>query len=155
VTPCFLCGGPLEAGTGGELVGFAICAACVAALVAEADAPIDDELAAARDRKGARVTPGAGTDWCAGCGRPMPGPGSFRVIDGAPHCPACAPPGVPGTTCAACGEPGIGPLRSAHGFQLCAACLDSHPTLALAIARARHRRALAHLGRRLLDDGDD
>jgi hypothetical protein len=44
-----------------------------------------------------------------------------------------------------------------QGFHLCAACRNSDPELALAIARSRHQRRLARAGRRLLDrlDGDD
>ncbi len=36
-------------------------------------------------------TPGAGTAYCAGCDRPMPGPGSYRRLGGQPYCAACLP----------------------------------------------------------------
>jgi hypothetical protein len=145
--PCFLCGGPLGGGDHVALRGFAICADCTHELGQDDS----DELAAARDRRAVR-TPGTGTVWCAGCGRPMPGPGSFRWVGGEPRCPGCAPlPAAP--VCAACGGQAVGPLRAVHGFLVCAACLDSHPTLALAIARARHRRALVGIGNHLLGAG--
>lgn len=38
-----------------------------------------------------RFTPGGETRWCAGCERPMPGPGSYRMLDGKPYCSACVP----------------------------------------------------------------
>jgi len=148
--PCFLCGGALDDGADVRLRGFAICTACAAELSA------DD-----RSDEPTVHTPGAGTVLCARCGRSMPGPGSYRLVDEEPRCPACAPlhaedadtisPADPDTTCAACQRTlPRGELRTARGFRLCAACLDSDPVLALALARARHRRALQHLGQRLL-----
>jgi hypothetical protein len=126
------------------------------------------------------VTPGAGTEWCTGCSRRMPGPGSYQLIAGRPYCPACvamrsrqtgpirvpsgpppagpddAPP--PDDACDACDRT-IDPAQvlETQGFRLCAACRNSDPELALAIARSRHQRRLARAGRRLLDglDGDD
>jgi len=158
--PCFLCGGALDHGADLHLRGFAICTACAGEL--SMGDPGDEVGAPAPMR-----TPGAGTVLCAGCGRSMPGPGSYRLVGGAPHCPACAPPGadiarlrLPPTVdreavCAACQRATPrAELRTARGFRLCAACLDSDPALALALARARHRRALQDLGRRLLGDAD-
>jgi hypothetical protein len=115
-------------------------------------------------------TPGTGTEWCARCDRAMPGPGSYVLVDGRPHCPGCAaarqrsarsadePFGADGG-CDACGRtlgaPDSGPVPQTQGFRLCAACLSSDPELAVALARARHQRRLARATRRLLDGDDD
>jgi len=114
-------------------------------------------------------TPGAETRWCAGCERPMPGPGSYRVIAGEPYCPACVPfysamnlgahprhptpvtqtgnssPAAAGVGCDCCGgalELGAEPC---DGFRFCTACFTSDAELALSVARARHRRKLEAL----------
>ena len=111
--PCFVCGGPLDGATMFELRGFAICGNCARGLIGDEPAPPDlaaDEAAddAALDEddddddlgdapravapEGSSrvvVTPGTGTEWCTGCGRPMPGPGSYQLIAGRPYCPAC------------------------------------------------------------------
>lgn len=108
-------------------------------------------------------TPGAQTRWCAGCERPMPGPGSYRVIAGEPYCPACVPfysamnlgarprhptPVAPSTGSAGCDccsaalELGA---ELSEGFRFCKACFTSDAALALSVARARHRRKLEAL----------
>jgi hypothetical protein len=199
--PCFVCGGPLDGATLFELRGFAICGNCARGLIGDEPPPdanpagppddgddldddlLDDELGdaprpVAPEGSSRVVTPGTGTEWCTGCDRPMPGPGSYQLIAGRPYCPACGaarsrrtgpmrvtngplpppsedPPARP-DACDACLRT-IDPtqLPETQGFRLCAACLHSDPDLALAIARSRHQRRLARAGRRLLDGDDD
>ena len=194
--PCFLCGEPLEGRAFVELRGFAICAGCsrglvgegspaaeaagAGALVTAADRPVagddDDDpsrRAAPPGLRGPRIeTPGTATEWCSGCGRAMPGPGSYRLVDGRPHCAACvaARPSLPSRpqpgadapaaaledTCDACRRPAApGALREARGFRFCVACLDTDPALALALAQARHRHQLERAARRILAGGED
>jgi hypothetical protein len=192
---CFLCGDPLDGQGFVELRGFAICARCSRSLVGDdpagdggsGDSPINgrafqagaDDAAALDDRSEGDAdpaqrpaaaapiwTPGSGTEWCSRCGRPMPGPGSYVLIDGRPHCAACAAtrmrdglrrgdsPAV--ELCDACDRAlGAGPVTETEGFRLCAACLHSDRELALALARARHQRRLARASRRVLDGDDD
>jgi hypothetical protein len=193
--PCFVCGGPLDGATLFELRGFAICGSCARGLIGD-ESPADDAALDAADdlaldddddelgdaprliapEGSSRVaTPGTATEWCTGCRRAMPGPGSYQLIAGRPYCPACvaarshrtAPMRVQGgealdddeaspDACDACCraiDPAAVPLT--QGFRLCAACLHSDPELALAIARSRHQRRLARAGRRLLDGDDD
>ena len=199
--PCFVCGGPLAGATLFELRGFAICAGCARGLIGD-EPPIADAALGAPDDDDARDdddddddgdddpsatprpiapegssrvvdTPGTGTEWCSGCGRAMPGRGSYQLIAGRPYCAACvanratrsgpvragAPPDdepASGDACDACCR-AIDPaaVPETKGFRLCAACLHSDPELALAIARSRHQRRLARAGRRLLDGDDD
>jgi hypothetical protein len=114
-------------------------------------------------------TPGSGTAQCAGCDRLMPGPGSYRLWEGKPYCAGCLPfyrrasIGVPATpavplsaggppvaaVCACCESPGS--LRLFAGFLICGPCQDSDPSLALAIARARHTRRMVALGQTLFE----
>jgi hypothetical protein len=192
--PCFVCGGPLDGVTLFELRGFAICGNCARSLIGD-ESPADDAALDAADdlalddddelgdaprpiapEGSSRIaTPGSGTEWCTGCRRAMPGPGSYQLVAGRPYCPACvaarsrktAPMRPPDDTmpdndaaspdaCDACCraiDPAAVPLT--QGFRLCAACLHSDPELALAIARSRHQRRLARAGRRLLDGDDD
>ena len=195
--PCFLCGEPLDGQGFVELRGFAICVRCSHSLLGEPPADDggsgDPEIngrsfpaggagdpAALADRSDGEAdpaqrpaaaapvwTPGSGTEWCSRCGRPMPGPGSYVLIEGRPHCAACAaarmhdglrrgdpPPAV--EVCDACDRAlGAGPAAETDGFRLCAACLHSDRGLAVALARARHQRRLARASRRVLDGDDD
>lgn len=184
--PCFLCGDSLEAQGFLELRGFAICARCSRSLLgddpAAGGAPVLDDrtddatiaaaIAAADPAPHPAAaaptwTPGSGTEWCSRCGRPMPGPGSYVLIDGRPHCAACAAtrmhdglrrgdPPLAVDTCDACSRAlGAGPVAETDGFRLCAACLHSDRELAVALARARHQRRLARASRRVLDGDDD
>ncbi|HKE15792.1 MAG TPA: hypothetical protein VKB80_13040 [Kofleriaceae bacterium] len=189
--PCFLCGEPLEGEAFVRLRGFAICAGCSRAFAGdpagEGGESADGESAATaggetpapaaftpdreRDHHGNGESshagaPAAPIEWCAGCGRALPGPGSYRLLEGRPHCPDCvaARPVVrrPGAAaggveaCDACRrEVSAGALRTTSGFHLCLPCIDSDRELALAVARARHRRRLERQGRRLLGDEDD
>jgi hypothetical protein len=181
--PCFICGEPLDGGAVLELRGFAICARCSPGLLGEDAAPeVDADPAGSGAVPAARAdvespaersgpvpvlaTPGAGTEWCARCGRAMPGPGSYVLVDGRPHCPGCAAAVAQRTRstdesfapdgCDACGRAlGASPVPETAGFRLCAACLASDPDLAVALARARHQRRLARATRRLLDGDND
>src|SRR5690242_17415990 len=117
--PCFVCGGPLEGATLFELRGFAICGNCARGLIGDeppAAAPAaiaptgrsadllldddddlldDDDLGSAprpvapEGSSRVVITPGTGTEWCTGCNRPMPGPGSYQLVAGRPYCSAC------------------------------------------------------------------
>jgi hypothetical protein len=185
--PCFLCGGPLEEEPFVRLRGFAICAVCSRALGGDLpdEGAADGEAQPAREARAPAsggdpdgdsdadsdgeptATPGAGTEWCAGCGRPMPGPGSYQLVAGRPHCSACVAARRPRRAERGAGAAGLQPcdacrratepdaLRPTHGFRLCLACLESDPALALALAQARHRRRLERQGRRLLGEEDD
>lgn len=114
-------------------------------------------------RKTVRFTPGSGTVNCDGCERPMPGPGSYRVIDARRYCAACLPfyaaraaPSASSVAvareqmrrCACCDEPLPSAPQVHGGFAFCDACVTSDQRLALAVASARHRRRM----RRLQDD---
>lgn len=140
-------------------------------------------------------TPGTGVVVCAGCERPMPGPGSYRLLRGKPYCAACVPffarlPAAVYEAPASSGPASTSPISSGpassnpvpsgpasaspsssplarpgqcdccrrgldpdaeprEGFELCSACLTSDAELALSVARARHRRALARLRSKL------
>jgi len=177
--PCFVCGEPLAGDAAIELRGFAICASCARGLIGDAAAPVvaaaDDDAAAAPapaevQPEHIQLTPGSATEWCSGCGRAMPGPGSYRLLDGRPTCAACvaARGRAPGASsaaadaaaapavCDACARPAApSSLRDTDGFWLCAACRSSDPELAVALARARHQRRLARASRRLLDGEDE
>jgi hypothetical protein len=116
----------------------------------------------------ALFTPGGETRWCAGCERPMPGPGSYRMIEGEPYCSACIPfystldlgahPRRPkqeladggafgGATggCDCCGAALEQGAERHEGFSFCRACSTSDRELALSVARVRHRRKLEAL----------
>jgi len=166
--PCFVCGEPLGGDSVVELRGFAICPSCAHGLIGDDAAPEaaphpkpDTAVTPGPEPTPARiqVTPGSGTEWCSRCGRAMPGPGSYQLLDGRPHCAACvaARARAADAACDACTRI-VTPssLRETDGFQLCAACHASDPELAVALARARHQRRLARASRRILDgDGDD
>jgi hypothetical protein len=175
--PCFVCGEALEGQAFVELRGFAICARCARGLLGDGAPSVEGEGAEragalpsapgrSSDPERAPSAPGAGTEWCAGCGRAMPGPGSYRLVEGRPHCPACqaarrpggGPSGAiaapPEELCDSCRRPAP-ELRVTRGFRLCVACLESAPELALALAQARHRRRLERKGRRLVGEGED
>lgn len=112
-------------------------------------------------------TPGVGTVRCAGCERPMPGPGSYRVLRGKPYCSACLPffaslasdrsSSIPASSspiarpgqCDCCRRALDDASQQRDGFALCSACLSSDADLALSVARARHRRALGRLRSKL------
>jgi hypothetical protein len=176
-----VCGEPLAGEAFVELRGFAICASCAGGLVGDdampggAQEPDDGAIAAEPAQPAGaipvhiQVTPGSATEWCSGCGRAMPGPGSYQLLDGRPHCAGCvaargrsavapSPEAIPtgGGVCDACARSAIpSSLRETSGFWLCAACRHSDPELAVALARARHQRRLARASRRLLDGDDD
>ncbi|HEX3475003.1 MAG TPA: hypothetical protein VHT91_08175 [Kofleriaceae bacterium] len=149
-------GRSFAAGAGGE------------AAVLEDRSELDAAGSAQRPAAAAPIwTPGSSTEWCTRCGRAMPGPGSYVLIDGRPHCAACAAarmrdglrrgdPPASAEVCDACDRAlGAGPVAETEGFRLCAACLHSDRELALALARARHQRRLARASRRVLDGDDD
>jgi hypothetical protein len=180
---CFLCGRPAGADAFVRLREFVICRACSEELTEDMTTPGPSPIAATPPVPPADIeiapgaarpahTPGTGTEVCAGCGRWMPGPGSYRLVDGRPFCPACAPLAAPGPAapggrprrptptpaptpevvpvdtplCDCCVRPLVASqFRATGGFWLCLACLDSDERLALAIARARYRRRLARM----------
>ena len=187
--PCFLCGEALDGEAFVRLRGFAICAACSRAFAAD---PVEEESGPAapppatddrggdrgddrdhdRDSRASRNDPSgrngaapAPIERCAGCGRVLPGPGSYRLLEGRPHCPECvaARPAprrggadTDAEACDACRRAvDVGALRDVRGFRLCLACIESDRELALSVAQARHRRRLEDEGRRLLGEEDD
>jgi hypothetical protein len=179
--PCFLCGETLEGEAFVRLRGFAICAACSRAFAVDPveeedgraatppaggdhgpDRDHDGDASGASGRNGGTAAP---IERCAGCERILPGPGSYRLLEGRPHCPECvAARPVPrrggadpdAEACDACRRAvDIGALRSVRGFRLCLACIESDRELALSVAQARHRRRLEDEGRRLLGEEDD
>jgi hypothetical protein len=150
-------------------------AAARAAVTERAPASVDTpDMASQRGVTAAPAifTPGAETRWCAGCERPMPGPGSYRVIAGEPYCPACVPfysvlnlgaqPRHPtqgpagaapaANVCDCCGAALELGASLCEGFRFCTPCFTSDLELALGVARARHRRKLEAL-RSALDTG--
>jgi len=175
--PCFLCGVALADEGFVRLRGFAICAACSRAFAVDSIEDSDARAPAAANgdgdhdggagagaaaRNGATA---AAPERCAGCGRTLPGPGSYRLLEGRPHCPECvaARPASRRRSGAADAEPcdaclrevDAGALRAVRGFRLCLACIESDRELALSVAQARHRRRLERQGRRLLGEEDD
>jgi hypothetical protein len=208
VCDCDLSGAPAVVFLGGE-----ICGPCSAEMAAELEAAhvgpstepsvgAERALVAPTARAGdlavgpaepdtaVPFTPGSGAVTCAGCERPMPGPGSYRVLRGKPYCAACVPffarlpaavyetpasPSAPASDLFASdpvsndsvsNSPSSSPLarpgqcdccrraldqdaEPREGFELCSACLTSDAELALSVARARHRRALARLRSKL------
>jgi hypothetical protein len=148
-------------------------AAARARVTERAPATVAGALTAERGPERITFTPGAETRWCAGCERPMPGPGSYRVIAGEPYCPACVPfysamnlgahprhptpspqpAGGAAAASAAAASAGCDCCGAAlelgaslcEGFRFCAACFTSDAELALSVARARHRRKLEAL----------
>lgn len=183
---CFLCMSPVGSDAFVRLRDFVICRPCSDELMRE---PVEAEppprvvsavveMPARTGRPvGPRHTPGTGTDVCAGCGRLMPGPGSYRLIDDQPFCPACAPMShlfsarphygatpTPALTpaivpvgvrlCDCCVRPLVGDQFSiTGGYWICLACLDSDARLAHAVARARYRRRLERMKAAMDDDG--
>jgi hypothetical protein len=181
---CFLCMSPVGSDAFVRLRDFVICRPCSEELMREPvppDPPPHVTAAVveipAHTRRPVRPshTPGTGTEECAGCGRLMPGPGSYRLIDGQPFCPACAPLAKPyGATptpaltpavvpagvrlCDCCVRPLVGDqFRITGGYWICLACLDSDARLAHAVARARYRRRLERMKAAMQtpDDPDD
>jgi hypothetical protein len=208
VCDCDLTGAPAVVFLGGE-----ICGPCSAEMAAELEAAhagpstepsVDaeagraalakEELSSAASEPDAALafTPGSGVAICAGCERPMPGPGSYRMLRGKPYCAACIPffarlepavyeapaaaggpassasvssrpaSSVPASSVPASSSPQARPgqcdwcrraldadAEQREGFELCSACLTSDAELALSVARARHRRALARLRAKL------
>jgi hypothetical protein len=171
---CFLCMSAVGDDAFVRLRDFVICRPCSEELmrepVEEAPAPRVTagvvEIPAHTGRPVApKHTPGTGTEHCAGCGRLMPGPGSYHLIEGQPFCPACAPRAVhkpygatptPALTpavvpvgvrlCDCCVRPLVtDQFRITAGYWICLACLDSDAQLAHAVARARYRRRLERM----------
>ncbi len=127
-------------------------------------------------------TPGSETVTCAGCQRPMPGPGSYRRLGGANYCAACLPfyarlEGEAGAFlskpphtkersdagsllededgCDCCGRDLPVDADALRGFRLCTACRTGDLELALLVAKARHRRRLLKLKARHEEESDD
>lgn len=185
---CLVCDRDLGGVPAVVFLGGELCGPCSAEMAAELDAATQapapaaaaatSATAAAAPAAGAgsaltppsaeeapTFTPGSGTARCAGCERPMPGPGSYRLLHGQPYCPACLPfyarlapaahgPAVPAaasglaeapSACDCCRRALDAAAQVRAGFNLCSACLSSDANLALSVARARHRRELARL----------
>jgi hypothetical protein len=152
-TICLGCGNERRASDDGADALF--CSACAARALLPPEAPcflcggaLDD--GADRRLRGLAICTACGAELSMEDPRGEAGGAPVRarrvMHDGGP--PSAA-------ACAACQRRlPRGELRMARGFRLCAACLDSDPILALALARARHRRALQDLGRRLLGEAD-
>jgi hypothetical protein len=187
---CFLCMSAVGADAFVRLRDFVICRPCSDELMRD---PVEEaemaphpvravvEFPPQKARPVApRHTPGTGTEVCAGCGRLMPGPGSYRLIDGLPYCPACAPQASLPPSYAKTPTPALTPavvpfgvrlcdccvrpladdqFRITGGYWICLACLDSDARLAHAVARARYRRRLARMQAAMeggsRDPGDD
>ncbi|HTV23319.1 MAG TPA: hypothetical protein VMG12_31740 [Polyangiaceae bacterium] len=200
---CLVCDRDLSDAPAVVFLGGEICGPCSAEMAAELEAgtPMPSSqpstqpslapspganasagaLEPAPDRATAALpfTPGTATVSCAGCERPMPGPGSYRVLHGKPYCAAClpffarlppsahesapsaearvSPSSIPASSsplarpgqCDCCRRALDGAAAQREGFELCSACLSSDPELALSVARARHRRALGRLRSKL------
>lgn len=191
---CLVCEESADRRDSVEFLGRMLCAACVVEMNRELEAAEraeqstsaadsrldrtqeergDSSIAASNDAHEAGVvfTPGAQTVLCAGCERPMPGPGSYRVLAGNRYCPACVPfyarqEGLPpaevvasqvpvvtddssAESCDCCSRPMRSTANEVWGFRLCSACFSSDAKLASAIASARHRRRLERLYRSL------
>lgn len=180
-THCLVCETPLAGHRSLEFFGHRICNACVSQMNKELEAG-EARDRRARDERNPAVgptgdaaehagtspaklgpTPGSGTVSCEGCERLMPGPGSYRMIDGRRYCAACLPfystraaarprqseaAGVRAPHCACCDGALPATPRMSGGFALCDACITSGERLAVAVASARHRRRM----RRLQDD---
>ena len=95
----------------------------------------------------ALFTPGTGTVTCAGCERPMPGPGSYRVLRGKPYCAACLPfyARLPP---AADEQPAAAPMLSAPASSAATAASSSIPASSSPLARPGQ----CDCCRRVLDD---
>lgn len=177
---CLVCERELLGAPAVAFLGGQICQACNAEMAAELEAaraigggqatpqaaPVSEPAPAPLDV----FTPGSGTRICAGCERPMPGPGSYRKIDGNAYCAACLPfyakraaqlatplaqqpvPSSPESNCDCCRRPLPPEVQAHEGFRLCSACLQSDAELALRIARARHRHELSRLRSALESD---
>lgn len=199
---CLVCEVPLVAADAVAFLGGVLCAVCCeqmnaelaearsreapekraqpATMRQERDSGVDD--AGTAPKAGVAVwTPGSETVACAGCQRPMPGPGSYRILGGAPYCAACLPfyarleqeAGAlvrKGSTpiaaaerlgansseqgCDCCGRQLQANAEPHQGFYLCAACQADDVELALLVAKARHRRHLIKLKQRLEEGAD-
>src|SRR5690606_4030537 len=108
---CLVCDRDLGGVPAVVFLGGELCGPCSAEMAAELDAAARAPAPAAAAATGAAApavaagatltlpsaeeaptfTPGSGTARCAGCERPMPGPGSYRLLHGQPYCPACLP----------------------------------------------------------------
>lgn len=99
---CLVCEEPIVVPSSVDFLGGQLCVACgqeMAREIAAATPHSVESNEAAREVAESAVneppawsfTPGALTESCAGCERPMPGPGSYRRIDGKPYCAACLP----------------------------------------------------------------
>jgi hypothetical protein len=190
---CLVCECELATAPAVAFLGGKICGSCSADMAAELSlvaqpSPAEAEVGVPSSAEGREAgdatpsasgsslqpfTPGAGTRPCAGCERPMPGPGSYRVIDGKAYCAACLPffaarhgttldsgailhspraqlareetsPGS-ANSCDCCRRALEPDVKWLDGFRLCGACTGSDLELALGVARARHRRRLARL----------
>ncbi len=179
---CLLCSAPMPNGPAARIGTLGLCQSCHEGLTldppeetsepTEPTSPEEDAPPA-----GPHYTPGSTTTHCTGCGRPMPGPGSFTEQGGGAYCPECVYSGKATTEATSVAEaplasPAPSPVASAErpngcescmraftqtnlepteGFWLCVACSSSNPKLALAIARARHSKKLESIAHELVE----
>lgn len=100
-TTCLVCERDMDGEPAVAFLGGEICAGCSAEMAAELRAappsskPGETQPAPSSGKVGPEpspvFTPGSGVATCAGCERPMPGPGSYRVLRGKPYCSGCLP----------------------------------------------------------------
>lgn len=189
-----MCEVPLSEPEAVAFLGGALCCACCEQMNAELaemrEQEVEDRpgivhatrLDAAPSSEPAVWTPGSETVTCAGCQRPMPGPGSYRVLGGASYCAGCLPfyarldgeagallgkssgtsdqlksepPTETHPGCDCCGRDLPANAAELSGFRFCAACQVGDWELALVVAKARHRRRLLKLKKRLEEGSDD
>lgn len=187
VEQCLLCEAPMPAGPSTTIGNLGLCETCHSGLTlappTEPEAAPSVETQPAQETpEGPNYTPGSATCHCAGCGRPLPGPGSFKEVDGKPFCPECVyggrahatpelsvsvqqvmpasavspqPKDQPGECCDACLRPLVrGHFDCLAGFWICRACSTSHEALAVGIARVRHAKHLEEVALKLRAEAD-
>ena len=183
---CLLCSALMPDGPAKKIGGVGLCEACYQGLTLEPIEPAtrkresrEEESVALEQvnespRAEPRYTPGSGRTPCTGCGRIMPGPGSYQEISGGRYCPECvyggkvpqeaaSSPDIVAEEKQAKPPSGISKCDSCEralskttyevidGFAICTACMTTEPELALAIAKARHTRRLQDQAKTILE----
>ncbi len=169
---CQVCSKGLENDEGREMLGLLFCPACYEVLVKSPAVPakpkIEEEEETQPKVAQVRVDLKMPTE-CHGCGRQIPVMGS-KEFEANRYCPDCyyalpeiqaqkpkpfPPPSAgqqaetekkQGLKCQACSREVLPEnLKTVEGFELCRACLKTDPKEALAIAQARHRKAMERM----------